>query len=76
MPGARTLYFPEVGPVWEDWVQVTNVGSQSTKVLAISRHSATGDTVWSEARTIDPFECRTPNVEAVKESSSMQFHAD
>ena len=26
MPNARTLYFPEVGPQWEDWVQVINVG--------------------------------------------------
>ncbi|MCZ6676280.1 MAG: hypothetical protein O7E52_03415 [Candidatus Poribacteria bacterium] len=76
MLGARTLYFPEVGPVWEDWVQVINVGSAPTKVLAIARHSHTGQPVWSEEKTIDSFECWTPNVEAVKEKPSMQFSAD
>ncbi len=76
MPGATTLYFPEVGPVWEDWVQVTNVGSESIKVLAIARHSRTADPVWSEDKTIDSFECWTPNVEAIKEECSMQFSAD
>ena len=28
MPAATTLYFPEVGPQWEDWVQVINVGDR------------------------------------------------
>ena len=30
MAGATTLYFPEVGPQWEDWVQVINVGTEET----------------------------------------------
>ena len=44
--GAKTLYFPEVGPQWEDWVQVINVGSEPTKVLAIARHASNGQLGW------------------------------
>lgn len=76
MPGATTLYFPEVGPSWEDWVQVVNVGTESTKVLAIARHAGNGQALWSEEKELSPFECWTPNVEAVKQNSSMQFTAD
>ena len=39
MPNARTLYFPEVGPQWEDWVQVVNVGTEETQVNIIARHA-------------------------------------
>jgi len=76
MPGATTLFFPEVGPSWEDWVQVTNVGNKSTKVLAIARHAGNGQPTWSEEKTLNSFECWTPNVEAIKQNSSMQFTAD
>ena len=74
--GAKTLYFPEVGPQWEDWVQVINVGSEPTKVLAIARHASNGQPVWSEEKTIASFEAWVPNVEAIKVNSSMQFSAD
>ena len=76
MAGATTLYFPEVGPQWEDWVQVINVGTEETRVTAIARHAGNGNPTWSEEKTIGPFECWTPNVEAIKENSSMQFSAD
>ena len=76
MAGATTLYFPEVGPQWQDWVQVTNVGTEPTRVTAIARHARNGQPTWSEEETIQPFECWTPNVEAIKENSSMQFSAD
>lgn len=76
MAGATTLYFPEVGPQWQDWVQVTNVGTESTRVTAIARHARNGQPTWSEEKTIQPFECWTPNVESIKENSSMQFSAD
>ena len=68
--------FPEVGPQWQDWVQVTNVGTEPTRVTAIARHARNGQPTWSEEKTIQPFECWTPNVEAIKENSSMQFSAD
>jgi len=74
--GAKTLYFPEVGPQWEDWVQVINVGSEPTKVLAIARHANSGQPVWSEEKTIASFEAWVPNVESIKVNSSMQFSAD
>lgn len=76
MPGATTLYFPEVGPQWEDWVQVINVGTEETRVNIIARHAANGQPTWSDEKEISPFECWTPNVEAIKQNSSMQFSAD
>lgn len=76
MAGATTLYFPEVGPEWQDWVQVINVGTERTRVTAIARHAGNGQPTWSEEKTINPFECWTPNVEEIKENSSMQFSAD
>ena len=76
MAGATTLYFPEVGPQWEDWVQVINVGTEETRVNIIARHARNGQPTWSDEKEISPFECWTPNVEAIKENSSMQFSAD
>ena len=76
MPGATTLYFPEVGPQWEDWVQVINVGTEETRVNIIARHAGNGQPTWSDEKEISPFECWTPNVEAIKQNSSMQFSAD
>ncbi len=76
MPGATTLYFPEVGPQWEDWVQVVNVGTEETQVNIIARHAGNGQPTWSDEKEISPFECWTPNVEAIKQNSSMQFSAD
>ena len=76
MAGATTLYFPEVGPQWEDWVQVINVGTEETQVNIIARHAGNGQPTWSDEKEISPFECWTPNVEAIKQNSSMQFSAD
>ena len=76
MAGATTLYFPEVGPQWEDWVQVINVGTEETRVNIIARHAGNGQPTWSDEKEISPFECWTPNVEAIKQNSSMQFSAD
>ena len=45
---ATTLYFPEVGPQWEDWVQVINVGTEETRVTGIARHAANGQPTWTE----------------------------
>lgn len=73
---ATTLYFPEVGPQWEDWVQVTNVGTEEARVTGIARHAANGQPTWSEEKEIGPFECWTPDVEAIKQNSSMQLTSD
>ena len=73
---ATTLYFPEVGPQWEDWVQVINVGTEETRVNGIARNAANGQPVWSDEKEISPFECWTPNVEAIKQNCSMQLSAD
>ena len=60
MPAATTLYFPEVGPQWEDWVQVINVGTEETQVNIIARHAGNGQPTWSDEKEISPFECWTP----------------
>ena len=52
MAGATTLYFPEVGPEWQDWVQVTNVGTEDTRVTGIARHADNGQPTWSAEKTI------------------------
>ncbi len=73
---ATTLYFPEVGPQWEDWIQVINVGTEETRVNVIARNAANGQPVWSDEKEISPFECWTPNVEAIRQNCSMQISAD
>lgn len=73
---ATTLYFPEVGPQWEDWVQVVNVGNEEARVTGLARHARTGNPTWTEEKEIGPFECWTPNVEAIRENSSMQLTSD
>ena len=73
---ATTLYFPEVGPQWEDWVQVVNVGNEEARVTGLARHARNGQPTWTEEKEIGPFECWTPNVEAIKENSSMQLTSD
>lgn len=76
MAGATTLYFPEVGPQWQDWVQVVNVGTEETRVTAMARHARNGNPIWSSEKTIRSFECWTPPVEDIKENASMQIRAD
>ena len=76
MPGATTLYFPEVGPEWQDWVQVTNVGTEDTRVTGIARHAGNGQPTWSADKTISSFESWIPPVDEIKTNSSMQFTAD
>ncbi len=76
MPGATTLYFPEVGPEWQDWVQVTNVGTEDTRVTGIARHANNGQPTWSAEKTISSFESWIPPVDEIKTNSSMQFTAD
>ena len=53
---ATTLYFPEVGPQWEDWIQVINVGTEETRVTGIARHAANGKPTWTDEKEISPFE--------------------
>ena len=51
---ATTLYFPEVGPQWEDWVQVINVGTEEARVTGIARHAGNGQPTWTEEKEIGP----------------------
>ncbi|MCG9127959.1 hypothetical protein JT359_10210 [Candidatus Poribacteria bacterium] len=73
---ATTLYFPEVGPQWEDWIQVINVGNEQGRVTGLARHAGNGQPTWTEEKELGPFECWTPNVEAIKQNSSMQLTSD
>ena len=75
MAAAKTLYFPELGPVWADWIQIVNVGNAPTKVTCLARNGA-GNPVWSKENTIAPFQGWTPPVEEVKEMCSLMVTAD
>lgn len=76
MAFAKTLYFPEVGPSWEDWIQVINVGNERGKVTGIARDDSTGKPTWSDEKTLSPFQCWNADVESIKEKSSMEFNSD
>jgi hypothetical protein len=72
----KTLYFPEVGPAWHDWVIVVNVGREAAKVLMVARDDGTGQPVWSQEQTLRPFQCWTPNMEEIKIKSSVEVRCD
>lgn len=72
----KTLYLPEVGPVWHDWVVVVNVGQGEAHVLMIARDDGTGEPTWSTEKTLSPFECWTPNMEEVTIKSSVEIRSD
>ena len=74
--GPTTLYFPEVGPAWNDWAIVANVGQEETKVTLLAREDGTGDPVWSDEKTLSSFECWTPDMDAIKTKSSLEVRSD
>ena len=74
--GPTTLYFPEVGPAWNDWAIVVNVGQDETKVTLLAREDGTGEPVWSDDKTLSSFECWTPDMDAIKIKSSLEVRSD
>ena len=69
------LYFPELSEVWNDWVQIINVGNGNAKATAVARDQA-GKTVWSEEATMGSFQAWTPSVEKIKGNTSVTVTAD
>jgi len=75
MPAPTTIYFAQLDPVWQDWVQIVNVGNAPAKVICLAR-DANGNAVWSKENTLNPFCGWTPPVEEVKVSVSLQVSAN
>jgi len=63
----KRIFFGQIAPgQWYDWVILTNVGPKEAKVTVIARDQ-NGKTVWSQDRTLRPFQCWVPPVDqAVK----------
>ena len=72
---AKTLYFAEVGPVWQDWIQVINVGNGPARVAALARDGNAAP-IWSKEGTISPFHSWRPPVEEITVQSSLQITSD
>jgi hypothetical protein len=74
---ARTLYFPEVGPAWHDWVAIVNLStSERAHVKLIARQDSTGKPVWSKEKQLAPFERWSPPMDEVKIKSSVEVTSD
>lgn len=69
------LYFPEISEVWQDWIQIVNVSNEPAKVIVTARDQ-NGNAVWSQEATIQPFEVWNPNVEQIKQQTSVTAVAD
>jgi hypothetical protein len=72
---ARTLYFAELGPVWNDWIQVVNVGNAPTRVTCVGKNGE-AQAIWSQERTVAPFAGWLPSVQDITVSASLTITAD
>ena len=72
---ARTLYFAELGPMWNDWIQVINVGNAPTRVTCLAKDGA-AKPVWSHEHRISPFTGWLPPVQEITVSASLTITAD
>lgn len=68
-------YFPEISDAWNDWVQIVNVSSDVAKVSVVARDQ-NGNTVWSQEGTLQPFQAWNPDVEQIKQQTSVTAIAD
>ncbi len=72
----KTLYFPEVGPAWQDWAIIVNVGRERADVTLIAHDDGTGNPVTTMESELDPFECWIPKMEDIKIKSSILIRSD
>ena len=72
----KTLYFPEVGPAWQDWSIIVNVGKERARVTLIAHEDGTGEPVTTMEHELNPFECWTPRMEDIKVKSSIIIRCD
>ncbi|MBM3213455.1 hypothetical protein FJZ36_00840 [Candidatus Poribacteria bacterium] len=75
MPTGTVLYFAQLDPVWQDWVQIVNVGNAPAKVVAVARDE-NGNAIWSKENTLSPFVGWNLAVEEVKVTTSLQVSAN
>jgi len=72
---SRRQYFPEISDAWEDWVQIVNVSNEQAKVTVVARDQ-NGNAVWSQEATLEPFQAWNPDVEQIKQQTSVVAMAD
>lgn len=68
-------YFPEISDAWNDWVQIVNVGNTPGKVTVVARDQS-GKAVWSQEATVQPFQAWNPEVEKIKQQTSVTAISD
>ena len=72
---SRRQYFPEISDAWNDWVQIVNISNEPAKVTAVARNQ-TGGTIWSQEATLQPYQAWNPDVEQIKQQSSVTVMSD
>ncbi len=72
---ARTLYFAELGPIWNDWIQVVNVGNAPTRVTCLAKNGE-AQAIWSQEHRVAPFAGWLPSVQDITVSASLTITAD
>jgi hypothetical protein len=72
---SRRQYFPEISEAWNDWVQIVNVSNEPAKVTVVARDQ-NGNSIWSQEKTLQSFEAWNPDVEQIKQQSSVTAMAD
>jgi hypothetical protein len=72
---ATTIYFAQLDPTWNDWVQIVNVGNGPAKVVCIAR-DAEAKVVWTAENTLSVFQAWVPAVDTPKVSTSFQVNSD
>jgi len=78
MPAPTKIYYPQIASQdWIDWVQVINVSSENSNVLAVAR-DVNGQTVWSGEKALGPFQGWVIPVEpvSVKQELSLTVSSD
>ncbi|HGE70242.1 TPA: hypothetical protein ENX78_05360 [Candidatus Poribacteria bacterium] len=72
---AHRQYFPEISDAWADWIQIVNVGNAPGKVTVIARDQ-NGNAVWSQEKVLEPFQVWNPDVEQIKQQTSVTAMSD
>ena len=72
---ARTLFFAELGPIWNDWIQVVNVGNAPARVTCLAKNGE-ARAIWSQEHTVAPFAGWMPTVQEITVSASLTITAD
>jgi hypothetical protein len=73
MPVPTKIYFGQIASgQWDDWVQVVNVSNDQSQVIAVAR-DINGNTVWSDEKTLKPFQAWVVPVEPVSKNQELSL---